>query len=94
MPKQTGVTKSHKSGQAHSPGQSRAQKQEREERTSRKAGGRQKRNRDVKPTGGNDNPFNSIGKLTGGTKSKSGCLPKLFMILLPFTAAGAYFLIG
>jgi hypothetical protein len=28
-----------------------------------------------------------------GSKSKDGCLPKLFMLLLPFITAGAYLLL-
>ena len=28
--------------------------------------------------------------LTGGSKSKNGCFPKLVMLLLPFVVAGSY----
>lgn len=93
MPKKSGVTKANKSHKAHSPGQNRSQKPVRGERTNKKAGGNQKRNREIKPTSGNDNAFDSIGKLTSGKKSKDGCLPKLFMLLLPFTAVGVYSII-
>lgn len=30
-------------------------------------------------------------RMAGGNKSRSGCTPKLFMLLLPFAAVGAYF---
>jgi hypothetical protein len=30
-------------------------------------------------------------KMTEGSKSKNGCFPKLFMLILPFIAAGTYF---
>ncbi|HEY6073226.1 MAG TPA: hypothetical protein VIV15_07525 [Anaerolineales bacterium] len=32
-------------------------------------------------------------KKAEANKSKSGCLPKVFMLLLPFTAVGAYLLL-
>ena len=32
-------------------------------------------------------------KMTEANKSKDGCLPKLFMLLLPFMAAGAYLML-
>lgn len=93
MPKKSGAAKANKSHKAHSPGQNRSQKPVRGEPTNKKAVGHQKRNREIKPTGGNDNAFESIGKLTSGRKSKDGCLPKLFMLLLLFTAVGAYSII-
>jgi len=41
---------------------------------------------------GSDNLFEGQGKM-GGAKSKSGCLPKLFMLLLPLMALGTYFVL-
>ncbi|HUE98791.1 MAG TPA: hypothetical protein VMN99_06025 [Anaerolineales bacterium] len=93
MPKKSGASKVNKSHKAHSPEQNRSKKPVRGERTNKKTGGYQKRNREKKPTGGNDNALDSIGKLTGVKKSKDGCLPKLFMLLLLFTAVGVYSII-
>lgn len=80
MAKKSGVSKSNK---AH---QRRAQKPDREEGQENISDYRQKI-RDRKRAGlGNKG-------MAGGNKSRSGCTPKLFMLLLPFTALGAYFFI-
>ncbi len=104
MPKKSGAEKANKSHGEHSQKQGHAQKLDRGEGSSKSAGHQEKNNqRELgggmgkalkglgESNGGQDNAFDNIGKLAGGTKSKSGCLPKLFMLLLPFTAAGAYF---
>lgn len=46
-------------------------------------------------TGNDDNVFDGLGKLSGsGKKSKSGCFPKLFMLLLSMVAGAAYFFLN
>lgn len=75
MPKKSDASKANKSLKAHSPRQARAQKTGR-----------------VEWDGSNDKAFDSSGRQAGsGKKSKDGCLPKLLMLLLPFTAVGVYF---
>ncbi|WKZ37442.1 MAG: hypothetical protein QY332_05795 [Anaerolineales bacterium] len=106
MAKKSDAAKANKSHKAHSSKQGRTQKPSRGERPDKaggrtqkpgrgerpdKAGGRQKKAREIKPSSGNDNAFDGIEKLAGGKKSKDGCLPKVFMLLLPFMAVGVYF---
>jgi hypothetical protein len=93
MPKKSKPAKAGKSQKGHSPKQGHAQKPGRGERPG-KAGGQQKKGREIKPSSGNDNAFDGIEKLAGGKKSKDGCLPKVFMLLLPFVAVGAYFFLS
>lgn len=45
-------------------------------------------------TGRNDNAFDGIRNFSEGRKSKSGCFPKLFMLLLSIAAGAAYFYLG
>ena len=85
MAKKSAVSKSNK---AHSPKQGRAQKPDREEGQENVSDYRQKI-RDRKRAGAG---LGNKGK-AGGKKSRSGCTPKLFMLLLPFAAVGAYFLL-
>lgn len=113
MPKKSESVRGGKSNNAHSPMKDRPQKPGRGE-ASYDGGGRQKKDRALKPSGGK-NPFGRIGKaisglgaltssddnafdgvrnLSGGRKSKSGCFPKLFMLLLSITAGAAYFFLG
>ena len=42
----------------------------------------------------NDKAFRDVEKMAKGNKSKNGCLPKLFMMFLPFMVLGAYFLLS
>ena len=64
---------------ASSSKQRRAQKRGREERSDDTSGYRQKIHEK---------------KRAAGNKSKSGCFPKLLMLLLPFTAVAAYLFLG
>jgi hypothetical protein len=89
MPKKSDAAKANKSHKARSPKPGRAQKPSRGERPG-KAGGRQKKDREIKPAASTDKAFDGIEKLSGGKKSKDGCLPKVFMLLLPFAGVGAY----
>jgi hypothetical protein len=101
MPKKSKSAKASKPQKAHSPKQGRAQKSSRGERPGKAVGrkknnregggGQEKRNREIKPAASNDKAFDAIGKLAGGKKSKDGCLPKVFMLFLPFVAVGTYF---
>lgn len=114
MPKKSDSVRGGKPNNAHSPMKDRSQKPGRGE-ASYDGGGRQKKDREMKPSGGNKNPFGRIGKaisgsgtstgsddnafdgirnLSGGRKSKSGCFPKLFMLLLSIAAGAAYFFLG
>jgi len=47
-----------------------------------------------KSTDSDDNIFNDIGKLSGGKKSKDGCFPKLFMLLLSIMTGIVYFFLN
>lgn len=89
MPKKSDAAKADKSHKTHSPKQGRAQKSSRGERPD-KAVGRQKKDRKIKPPVSTDKVVDGIEKLPGGRKSKDGCLPKVFMLLLPFAGIGAY----
>ncbi len=80
MAKKTTVRNENK---AHSSTQRHARKSGREGR-SENVGGR--------PQKTQENKLNrDIKKMARGNKSKNGCSPKLFMLLLPLMAAGAYF---
>jgi hypothetical protein len=98
MPKKSDAAKANKSHKARSPKPGRAQKPSRGERPGktggRKAGGQQKKGREIKPAASTDKAFDGIEKMSGGKKSKDGCLPKVFMLLLPFVAVGAYFFLS
>ena len=89
MPKKSDVAKANKSHKGFFQKEGKSQKSSRGEGLGRGIG-RQK-NREMKPGAGMDNAFDNIGKSMGGSKPKDGCLPKLFMLLLPFAAVGAYF---
>jgi hypothetical protein len=80
------VNKEHK---VHSSKQARAQKPGREERLDNGKGQRQNI-QEKEMTRGNKGMDDRIKGMAGGNKSKSGCFPKLFMLLLPFVAVGAY----
>jgi hypothetical protein len=90
MPKKSDAAKANKSHKGFSPKQGKAQKSSRGEGPGRGIG-LQKKNREVKSGAGDDHAFDKIGKSIGGSKPKDGCLPKLFMLLLPFAAVGVYF---
>jgi hypothetical protein len=114
MPKKSESVRGGKSNNEHSPMKDRSQKPNRGE-ASYGGGGRQKKEREMKPSGKNKNPFGGIGKvmsgsgtltssddnafegirsLSGSKKSKNGCFPKLFMLLLPIAAGAAYFFLN
>jgi len=101
MPKKSESVRDSKSNNEHSPMQDRAQKPG-QGQASYNGNGRQKKDREMKPSGsGNKNvfdgiekPFADIKKLSGGKKSKNGCFPKLFMLLLSIVAGAAYFFLG
>jgi hypothetical protein len=71
-------------------GQGRAEKQGRQQ-------GRQARNSGKGQSGGKEADTqqgeNRLRRLAGGGKSKDGCFPKLFVLLLPFIAVGTFFLL-
>ena len=92
MPKKSDAAKTNKSHKGFSPKQGKAQKSSRGEGPGRGIG-LQKKNREVKPGAENDHAFDNIGKSMGGAKPKDGCLPKLFTLLLPFAAVGAYYVL-
>jgi hypothetical protein len=51
-----------------------------------------KSSRGEKPgKGGDARKMNPGNRMIEGGRSKDGCVPKLFMVLLPFLAAGTYF---
>ncbi|MDP1544651.1 MAG: hypothetical protein Q8L87_01415 [Anaerolineales bacterium] len=95
MPKKSDANKAGKSHKSHSPKQGRGERpdkaggQQKKDREI-KPGGQQKKNREIKPAASNDKAFDGIEKLSGGKKSKDGCLPKVFVLLLPFAGVGAY----
>ncbi len=107
MPKKSESLRGGKSNNAHSQMKDRSQKPNRGE-ASYGEGGRQKREREMKPSGSigkvisgsgtstssDDNAFDGVRSLSGGKKSKNGCFPKLFMLLLPIVAGVAYFFLG
>ncbi len=107
MPKKPELARGNKSDKAHSPMQDRAQKPGRGE-ASYNGNGRQKKDREMKPTDGSKNPFDAIEKpkgendnvftnmkkMSGDRKSKNGCFPKLFMLLLSIVTGAAYFFLG
>lgn len=107
MPKKSESVRESKSNNEHSPMQDRAKRPEQGE-ASYNGGGRQKKDRELKPTGGsknlfdaiekpkgeNDSVFTDMKKMSAGKKSKSGCFPKLFMLLLSIVAGAAYFFLG
>lgn len=57
----------------------------------KKVGGHRKQIREIKSSSGNDNASDNFKKFAEGKKSKNGCLPRVFMMLLPFMVVGAYF---
>ncbi len=101
MPKKSNSGMANKSHKGHSPKKDPTQKPGPGARPD-SGGGQPKKNHESRPTpghvgksaGGSDSAFDNIGKLGGGKKSKDGCLPKLFMLLLPFMAFGAYFFLN
>jgi hypothetical protein len=108
MPKKSESVRGSKSDNAHSAMKDRAKKPGREE-VSYDGGERRKKDREMvpsgsgnknafdgieKPMGENDNVFTDIKKMSGGKKSKNGCFPKLFMLLLSITAGAAYFFLS
>ena len=68
-------SENHNSNRAASSKQRHTQKQDRDEGSDNISGYRQKIYENKKAE---------------GNKSKNGCFPKMFMLLLPFTAVGAY----
>lgn len=114
MPKKPELAREKKSDKEHSPIKERTKKPGRGE-ASYDGGGRQKKDREIKPSGSDKNPFGGIGQPIGGSgtstgsdenafdgirnlsrgnKSKNGCFPKLFMLLLSIVAGAAYFFLG
>jgi hypothetical protein len=89
MAKKSESRNANKAHKAHPPKQGRAQKPGREERPDNVSGHQQKI-QEKKMAGGNKEMAEGIKKMAGGNKSKNGCFPKLFMLLLPFMAVGAY----
>lgn len=84
------ANKSHKSHKSRSPKEGPAKSSGWGARRN-KVGGRRKQ---IKSSAGNDNAFGNIKKLATGKKSKNGCLPKVFMMLLLFTVVGASFFLS
>ena len=107
MPKKPELARGNKSDKEHSPMKDRTQKPGRGE-ASYNGGGHEKKDREMKPTGSKKNPFGDTGestdgdpnvfdeikKLSRGKKSKEGCFPKLFMLLLSIMTGAAYFFLG
>lgn len=107
MPKKSESLRGGKSNNAHSQMKDRSQKPNRGE-ASYGGGGHQKKDREMKSSGDigkaisgsgtsinrDDNAFDGIRNLSGGKKSKSGCFPKLLMLLLSITTGVAYFFFG
>jgi hypothetical protein len=107
MPKKSEPVRAGKSNNEHSPMKERSQKPG-QGGVFYSGGGRQKKDRETKPTSGNkntfddfekpkgenDNVFTDIKKMSVGKKSKNGCFPKLFMLLLSIVAGAAYFVLG
>lgn len=107
MPKKSESVRGGKSNNEHSPMKDRSQKPSRGE-ASYGAGGHQKKEREMKPSGSlgkvisgsgtstnrDDNAFEGVRGRSGGKNSKNGCFPKLFMLLLPIMAGAAYFFLG
>jgi hypothetical protein len=90
MPKKSDSAKVKKLLKGSSPKLGKARKLIRGEGPGRGIG-LQKKNRGMKSGAGRDHAFDNNGKSMGGSKPKDGCLPKLFMLLLPFAAVGVYF---
>jgi hypothetical protein len=54
-------------------------------------GEHQNQGRGFKQARGNGNPLGGFKNIAGGKNLKDGCLPKLFMLFLPFMALGTFF---
>ena len=89
MAKKSESGKASKAHKEHSSKQGRSQKSGRGERPG-KSGGHQKKIQGKKMAGDNQELAEDIKNPAGGKKSKDGCFPKLFMLVLPFVAAAAY----
>jgi hypothetical protein len=88
MAKPSNVAKANKSHKSRSPKEGRGAQPE-------KMGGHSKKGREIKRFAGKDKEaLRDIKKMAKGTKSKGGCLPKLFMMFLPFMLVGAYFFLN
>jgi hypothetical protein len=84
------AAKAKNSHKGNSPSQERTQESG-GEASHGNGGEHQKQGRGFKQARGNGNPFGGLKNIGGGKNLKDGCLPKLFMLFLPFMAIGTYF---
>ena len=86
-----------KASKSHSPKEGRAKSSGLGARSD-KASGHFKKSHEKKMSAGKGNAFGDFEKMdkkmSKGDKSKNGCLPKLFMMFLPFMVIGAYFVLS
>ena len=93
MAKPSNAAKANKSQKSRSPKKGHAQSSGLRAKPD-KAGGHFKKGHEKKASARNDKAFRDIEKMAKGNKSKDGCLPKIFMMFLPFMVIGAYFFLS
>lgn len=97
------MSKKSESGNGKNVNKVRGSKQDREERSDNqkhqgksndyqeKSGNKHDRSQEVFERKTERDGEKNRKKMDGGNAPKNGCFPKLFMLLLPFVAAGTYF---
>ena len=93
MPKKPDSVREDKTHKEHFPMKDRSRKPGQGE-ASYDGEDRRKKDREMISSGSDKNVFDGIGKFSSDRKSKGGCLPKLFMLLLSIAAGVTYFFLG